>query len=40
MQKFGIHDHDVVSVLKSVLYVTFYPKVLTEGQNNNKKVNK
>lgn len=37
MQKFGIHDYDIVSVLKSVLYVSFYPKVLTEVQNNKKK---
>lgn len=37
MQKIGIHDHDVVSVLKLVLYVSFYPEVLAEGQNNKKK---
>lgn len=37
MQKFGVHDHDVVSVLKLVLYVSFYPELLTEGQNNKKK---
>lgn len=37
MQKFGIHARDVVSVLRLVLYVSFYPEVLTEGQNNKKK---
>lgn len=37
MQKFGIHDHDLVSVLRLVLYVSLYPEVLTKGQNNKKK---
>lgn len=39
MQTFGIHDHYVVSIMTLVLYVNFYPEVLTEGQNQ-KNVNK
>jgi len=39
MQTFGIHDHYVVSIIMLVLYVNFYPEVLTEAQNQ-KKVNK
>lgn len=38
VQTFGIHYNYIVSIITLVLYVKFYPEVLSENENKKKNV--